>query len=109
MNSSPTKRIEIVPGLVVSDPAIHHGAPVFAGTEVMVKTLLDYHAGHSPLYEFLLDFPEVRPSQAKKLIEWLAQQDKHGAQDALSRLLALRDEKQKVGGHGQPAPPHSES
>ncbi|MCX6903830.1 MAG: DUF433 domain-containing protein, partial [Verrucomicrobia bacterium] len=95
MSSGPTTRIEILPGLVVSDPNIHHGAPVFAGTEVMIKTLLDYRAGHSPLYEFLLDFPEVRPSQAKKLIEWLAQQDEDGAPDALSRLLALRDEQQR--------------
>ena len=86
-----SKPIEIVPGLVICDPAVHEGQPVFIGTDVLVKTLLDYREGQSPLYEFLLDFPEVRPWQAKQFMKWWAEQERNGVQDVLAWLLALRD------------------
>jgi uncharacterized protein (DUF433 family) len=50
--------------VVHSDPEILGGTPVFVGTRVPVKSLLDYlEAGH-PLDEFLDDFPSVSREQA---------------------------------------------
>ncbi len=45
------------------------GTPVFAGTRVPVRTLIDYlKHGHS-LDEFLDDFPTVRKEQAEGVLE----------------------------------------
>jgi uncharacterized protein (DUF433 family) len=45
--------------LIVSNPEILSGTPVFAGTRVPVKNLTDYlEHGHS-IDEFLDDFPSV--------------------------------------------------
>ena len=101
------QRVEIVPGIVVSDPAIHEGAPVFAGTEVLVKTFLEYRDGHSPFYEFVLDFPQVTLAQAKKLNEWWVEQEKNGVQDVIGWLLALRDEQYYFHPRRKPPPPES--
>jgi uncharacterized protein (DUF433 family) len=89
----------ILAGLVESDPEVHGGEPVFAGTAALVSTLIQYRDGGSPLYEFLLDFPEVRPAQAKRFLEWWAQQEEAGQHDVRDCLLSLRE---KV---GQPQPP----
>ena len=62
------------------------------GTTVPVKTLVQYRDGHSPLYEFLLDFPEVRPVQAKQFLDWWLHQEQGGARDVDACLLALRDQ-----------------
>ncbi|PYR97277.1 MAG: hypothetical protein DMG12_24480 [Acidobacteria bacterium] len=44
------------------DPEVLGGVPVFVGTRVPAKTLLDYlEAGH-PLSDFLADFPTVHRS-----------------------------------------------
>ncbi len=83
------KRVEILPGLVVSDPEIHGGEPVFANTTVLVRTLIQYRDGRSPLYEFLLDFPEVRPAQARQFLDWWAQQEKEGRRDVRACLQTL--------------------
>jgi uncharacterized protein (DUF433 family) len=96
MKDCPTKRVELVPDLVVSDPAIQKGDPVFAGTCVPVQTLIEYWDGSSPLYEFVLDFPEVGPVQAKRFIEWWAEQERLGVRDILSWLMSLRDQAQQV-------------
>jgi uncharacterized protein (DUF433 family) len=101
MTVSPKKRLEILPGLVVSDPEVHEGEPVFANTTVLVRTLIQYRDGRSPLYEFLLDFPEVRPAQAKQFLDWWAQREKEGARDVQACLLALRD--QAIGPQPPPA------
>jgi uncharacterized protein (DUF433 family) len=59
--------------LIVRDPELLGGTPVFAGTRVPVQTLLDYlEAGHA-LDEFLDDFPTVRREQATALLEILKQ------------------------------------
>lgn len=101
---APKKPVEVVPGVVVCDPEIHHGAPVFAGTDVPIRTLIDYRDGHSPLYEFLLDFPEVRPAQAKKFLDWWAKQEELGVQDVLGWLMELRDEHHYFGKRRRPTP-----
>ena len=47
-----------IPG-VHSDPDILGGTPVFVGTRVPVRALLDYLEHGRPLAEFLDDFPTV--------------------------------------------------
>ena len=49
---------------IVSNPDVLGGAPVFRGTRVPVKALLDYLEGGHPLSEFLEDFPGVTEAQA---------------------------------------------
>ena len=55
--------------VVVIDPEILSGTPVFAGTRVPVRTLIDYlRAGHS-LERFLEGFPTVSRDQAVAFLE----------------------------------------
>jgi uncharacterized protein (DUF433 family) len=49
--------------VVVQDPEILSGTPVFAGTRVPVRNLLDYVEGGYTLDEFLDDFPGVTKAQ----------------------------------------------
>jgi uncharacterized protein (DUF433 family) len=52
-----------------SDPAILGGTPVFVGTRVPLRNLIDYlERGHS-LDEFLDDFPSVSREQAIAALE----------------------------------------
>jgi len=44
---------------VTVDPNILGGTPVFAGTRVPVRTLIEYLEAGEPLAEFLEDFPSV--------------------------------------------------
>jgi uncharacterized protein (DUF433 family) len=46
------------------------GEPVFAGTRVPVKTLLDYLEVGDSLDLFLYDFPTVARQQAVAVLEW---------------------------------------
>ena len=55
--------------IVVIDPEIMSGTPVFAGTRVPVRNLLDYHEAGDPLDEFLEDFPTVSRQQAIAFLE----------------------------------------
>jgi uncharacterized protein (DUF433 family) len=50
--------------VIHSDPEILGGTPVFIGTRVPLKTLMDYLEGGHPLDEFLDDFPSVTREQA---------------------------------------------
>jgi uncharacterized protein (DUF433 family) len=59
--------------IVVRDNDILGGMPVFVGTRVPVRTLLDYLEAGQPLDEFLDDFPTVRREQATQLLELLKQ------------------------------------
>ncbi len=52
-----------------SDPDILGGTPVFVGTRVPIKTLLDYLAAGDPLDEFLDHFPSVRREQAIAVLQ----------------------------------------
>jgi uncharacterized protein (DUF433 family) len=52
-----------------SDPEILGGAPVFRGTRVPVRALIDYvEAGHT-ISEFLDDFPSVQREQALAVLD----------------------------------------
>lgn len=63
--------------LLTSSPDRLGGEPVFAGTSVPVRALMEYlEAGH-PLAEFLTDFPDVSRAHAVAVLE-LARQA-HGA------------------------------
>lgn len=45
------------------DPEILGGTPVFVGTRVPLKNLIDYLEGGHPLDDFLDDFPSVTREQ----------------------------------------------
>lgn len=55
--------------IVHSDPEIHSGDPVFVGTRVPVRTLLDYLEGGDSLEVFLENFPSVTREQAVGFLE----------------------------------------
>jgi uncharacterized protein (DUF433 family) len=66
-----------IPG-VHSDPEILGGTPVFVGTRVPVRAMLDYLEHDRPLAEFLDDFPTVDRTLAVGVIEHM----KHVLADA---------------------------
>jgi uncharacterized protein (DUF433 family) len=55
--------------VIIVDPEIMSGTPVFAGTRVPVQTLFDYLEGGDDLAEFLEDFPSVSQQQALRVLE----------------------------------------
>ena len=55
--------------VIVSDPEIMGGTPVFRGTRVPVQTLLDYLEAGDSLAEFLKGFPTVSKKQAVAVLE----------------------------------------
>ena len=58
-----------VSSVVHSDPDILGGTPVFVGTRVPVRTLLDYLAAGDSLDEFLDHFPTVSREQVVAALE----------------------------------------
>ena len=52
-----------------SDPETMGGTPVFVGTRVPVRTLIDYLEGGYSLADFLDSFPTVRREQAVAFLE----------------------------------------
>lgn len=55
--------------VIVRDPEILGGAPVFRGTRVPYQALLDYIEGRHTLEEFLDDFPTVTREMAIGALE----------------------------------------
>ena len=55
--------------VVVRDPEILGGTPVFCGTRVPFQALLDYLEGGQTLDEFLDDFPTVTRESAVRALE----------------------------------------
>ena len=55
--------------VVHSDPEILGGVPVFVGTRVPFRNLIDYLEGGYSLEEFLDSFPSVRREQAIAALE----------------------------------------
>ena len=55
--------------LIVKDPNILGGTPVFRGTRVPFQTLLDYLEGGETLDEFVDDFPTVTREAAISSLE----------------------------------------
>ena len=58
---------------VHSDPDILGGTPIFVGTRVPVRALLDYLEHGRPLAEFLDDFPTVAKAQAIGVLDHMKQ------------------------------------
>jgi uncharacterized protein (DUF433 family) len=63
--------------VIVKDPEILGGTPVFRGTRVPFKNLLDYLEGGHTLTEFLRQFPTVTREMAV-----------HGLEEAKDSLVA---------------------
>ena len=55
--------------VIHSDPEILSGTPVFRGTRVPVRALIDYLEAGDPLDTFLDHFPSVRREQAVAALE----------------------------------------
>jgi uncharacterized protein (DUF433 family) len=55
--------------VVHSDPEILSGTPVFVGTRVPVRTLVEYLEGGYSVDEFLDNFPSVRREQIDAHLE----------------------------------------
>ncbi len=55
--------------MIVRDPDILGGTPVFRGTRVPFQTLLEYLEGGQTLDQFLEDFPTVRREVAINALE----------------------------------------
>ena len=58
-----------MPSTIVSNPAILSGEPVFRGTRVPFKSLIDYLEHGRNLSEFLEDFPSVTRAEAISALE----------------------------------------
>jgi uncharacterized protein (DUF433 family) len=56
-------------GIIVRDPNILGGTPVFNGTRVPFQALLDYLEGGQTLDDFLEDFPNVKRDAAISALE----------------------------------------
>jgi len=55
--------------LIISDPEILDGTPVFAGTRVPVKNLTDCLEAGDSIDDFLEDFPSVSRAQVIEFLE----------------------------------------
>ncbi|MYA69217.1 DUF433 domain-containing protein [Candidatus Poribacteria bacterium] len=56
--------------VINQDPEIHGGTPVFTGTRVPVKALIDHLKAGESLDYFLQDFPSVSREQAIAFLEF---------------------------------------
>lgn len=65
----PMNAIEELRQVIVVDPEILSGTPVFAGTRVPVQTLFDYLEAGDDLAEFMEDFPSVSQQHALRVLE----------------------------------------
>jgi uncharacterized protein (DUF433 family) len=57
--------------VIHSDPEILGGTPVFIGTRVPLRNLIDYLEGGYSLDEFLDEFPSVSREQAVAALEMI--------------------------------------
>jgi uncharacterized protein (DUF433 family) len=55
--------------IIHSDPDVLGGTPVFVGTRVPVRTMLDYLSAGDTLEEFLDHFPTVTREQAVAVLD----------------------------------------
>jgi uncharacterized protein (DUF433 family) len=55
--------------VIVQDPEILGGEPVFAGTRVPVKSLFDHLEAGDSIEDFLDGFPSVKREQVISLVE----------------------------------------
>lgn len=55
--------------LILCSPEVLGGTPVFKGTRVPIKNLIDYLEAGDSLAEFLEDFPSVSREQVVQFLE----------------------------------------
>jgi uncharacterized protein (DUF433 family) len=55
--------------VIIQDPKIHGGEPIFRGTRVPFKILIDYLEGGDTLDQFLEEYPSVSRELAVAAIE----------------------------------------
>jgi len=55
--------------VIIIDPEILGGTPVFSGTRVPIKFFFEYLESGETLDEFLFNFPSVKKDQALQLLE----------------------------------------
>ncbi len=55
--------------LIDSNPDVLGGTPVFSGTRVPVRVLMEHLEAGDPLDEFLDDYPTVTRDQAVRVLE----------------------------------------
>jgi uncharacterized protein (DUF433 family) len=55
--------------VIIRDPEVMHGTPVFTGTRVPVQTLFDYLEGGETLEDFLKGFGTVSRDTAIRALE----------------------------------------
>ncbi len=55
--------------VIIRDPEVMHGTPVFRGTRVPVQTLFDYLEGGETLEDFLKGFRTVSRETALRALE----------------------------------------
>ena len=59
---------QIPSSVIVKSPDILSGTPVFAGTRVPIKNMLDYVRAGESIAEFLDDFPSVSRDQIDSVL-----------------------------------------
>ena len=60
--------------IILIDPEIQHGKPVFKNTRVPVQSLFWHLEQGISLNDFLEDFPGVKKEYAEIVLEWAANQ-----------------------------------
>jgi len=68
--------------VVTIDPEVMSGTPVFAGTRVPIRTLIDHIRAGDGLDVFLEDFPSVSREQAVAFLEEASDRVVEAAQKA---------------------------
>lgn len=63
-----------IPDLIISNPEILGGQPVFKGTRVPVSNLIEYIESGFTVNDFLKGFPTVKKSQVKQVLNLLSKQ-----------------------------------
>jgi uncharacterized protein (DUF433 family) len=87
----------ILDTVIHSDPNILGGTPVFRGTRVPVKNLVDYRAAGDSLDGFLDHFPSVKREQAVAVLELAAKE----LLPACARLERQRERRAAAACRGQ--------
>ena len=75
----------LIESIVTIDPDVMSGTPVFRGTRVPVKNLLDYLTAGDSLDDFLDHFPTVKREQATTLIGSIEELVRIAANEASDR------------------------
>ena len=68
------RKVSTAQDLIISrDPEVMSGAPVFAGTRVLVQALFDHLADDKALKEFAQGFPRVGVEGARELLRRISE------------------------------------